>query len=109
ELRRGDAAAVGLDGANRLVDVGHRDRAFESNHLLSWDELATLLQRADAFPFAVRVDQIEAGWPPWLEAPSEHRLVELPGAGDLVCVDREEGDVIWHGLTLRENGGGVLR
>src|SRR5262249_2495474 len=43
------------------------------------------------------VDEVEAGRTPWLELPAEDSLVEFAGAVDVVDVDGEGGEVVWHG------------
>src|SRR5262249_6903621 len=97
-LRCGEAAAMCLDGANRLVDVRHGNRALEADYLLTRRELSTVLQAAahGVDRFLSRLDQIETGRAPRLEAPAEDGFVEFPGAGHIVCVDGEERDVVWH-------------
>src|SRR6185503_6514018 len=98
-LRRGEAAAICLDRANRLVDVRDRNRTLEPDHLLSTRELATFLQRASdrAARLLPGVDQVEAWWSPWFEAPVEDRLVERASPWDIVSIDCEEIDVVSHG------------
>ena len=101
ELRRGDTAAVCLDVANRLVDVHDGNRALETDHLLPACELAALLQRAaHCHPLLARLDQVEIGRPLRLEAPAEDGLVEFARARDIVCVDREEVDIVGHAPTV---------
>src|ERR1700687_3001938 len=76
-LLHGDASARWLDPARDVVDGIDADRAFEGAVARACQLLAAPLQCA---AHACTMDQIESRWPPILERPTEHGLVEFARA-----------------------------
>src|SRR5437667_5485782 len=66
-------AAVGRHRFGRVVDRRDGDGAFVAEHPLPRHELAPLLQRPSD---AGILRAVEVGWPPGVERPAEHPLVE---------------------------------
>src|SRR6185503_16096856 len=92
-----DPAARRGHGRGGRVDVGNADRALVTDRRLTLDQLAPLLQRPTGAGRGL--DAVKVGRPERGEAPAEHLLIEGPGRGDVVGVDREVRDLI-HATTV---------
>src|SRR5258707_4768440 len=101
-FRDGDAPGVALPRGDDGVEVVHRDRGLEAVQAGSGARLLTPVHEAlDArVRLVAGVDQVEAGRPPGLEPPTEHRLVEGARSVDVVHMDREGSEVVCHGARL---------
>ena len=101
-----DVPAIFGDGFRDLVEIVHRDRAFET----VWSALSARLlpfvhQSLDDGAFLVAgVHKIEILWLPGLQPPAEHRFIEAAAALNVVGMDGETGKIVWHECEVNVTG-----